>query len=77
LQLPPRYWGFDNPVDRNYFRHFCKWMAEYVKLHDRLGVPLYSVSFGNEVQFTQSFESCVWDGKDYTTFPQYDHTCAS
>ena len=42
-------------------------MAEYVKLHDRLGVPFHAVSCGNEVQFTQSFESCVWDGKDYTT----------
>jgi O-glycosyl hydrolase len=61
------YGKFDNRVDPKYFRHFCKWMAEYVKLHDKLGVPFYAVSPGNEVQFTQSFESCVWDGKDYTT----------
>jgi len=59
------YRGFSNRVDPKYFRHFCKWMVEYVKLHDKLGVPFYAVSFGNEVQFTQSFESCVWDGKDY------------
>jgi glucuronoarabinoxylan endo-1,4-beta-xylanase len=56
-----------NRVDPKYFRHFCKWMAEYVKLHDKLGVPFYAVSPGNEVQFTQSFESCVWDAKDYVT----------
>jgi len=59
------YRGFTNRIDPKYFRHFCKWMVEYVKLHDKLGVPFYAVSPGNEVQFTQSFESCVWDGKDY------------
>lgn len=59
------YKGFTNRVDPKYFRHFCKWMVEYVKLHHKLGVPFYAVSPGNEVQFTQSFESCVWDGKDY------------
>jgi len=32
---------------------------------DRMGVPFFAVSPGNEVQFTQSFESCVWDGKDF------------
>ena len=59
------YGEFTNRVDPKYFRHFCKWMVEYVKLHDKLGVPFYAVSPGNEVQFTQSFESCVWDGRDY------------
>jgi glucuronoarabinoxylan endo-1,4-beta-xylanase len=61
------YREFSNRVDPKYFRHFCKWMVEYVKLHDKLGVPFYAVSPGNEVQFTQSFESCVWDGKDYAS----------
>ncbi len=61
------YGEIDNRVDPNYFRHFCKWMVEYVKLHDRQGVPFYAVSPGNEVQFTQSFESCVWDAGDYVT----------
>jgi len=61
------YGRIDNRVDPKYFKHFCKWMAEYVKLHDRLGVPFYAVSPGNEVQFTQSFESCVWDAQDYVT----------
>ncbi|UCC97865.1 MAG: hypothetical protein JSW66_18715 [Phycisphaerales bacterium] len=61
------YGEFTNRVDPKYFKHFCKWMAEYVKLHDKQGVPFYAVSPGNEVQFTQSFESCVWGGKDYVT----------
>jgi len=61
------YGEINNRVDPKYYRHFCKWMVEYVKLHDKLGVPFYAVSAGNEVQFTQSFESCVWDGGDYVT----------
>jgi O-glycosyl hydrolase len=61
------YGNINNRVDPKYFKHFCKWMAEYVKIHDKLGVPFYAVSPGNEVQFTQSFESCVWNGEDYIT----------
>jgi len=61
------YGDINNRVDPKYFKHFCKWMVEYVKLHDKQGVPFYAVSPGNEVQFTQSFESCVWDGKDFVT----------
>ena len=61
------YGKFNNRVDPKYYKHFCKWMAEYVKLHDKLGVPFYAVSPGNEIQFTQSFESCVWDAQDYVT----------
>jgi len=61
------YGDINNRVDPKYFRHFCKWMAEYVKMHEKQGVPFYAVSVGNEVQFTQSFESCVWDGRDYVT----------
>jgi glucuronoarabinoxylan endo-1,4-beta-xylanase len=55
----------NNRVDPKYFRHFCKWMVEYVKFHDAQGVPFYAVSPGNEVQFSQTFESCVWDGEDF------------
>ena len=61
------YGANQNRVDPKYFRHFCKWMVEYVKYHDRHGVPFYAVSPGNEVQFSQTFESCVWDGRDFAT----------
>ncbi len=61
------YGRINNRVDPKYFQHFCKWMVEYVKLHEQQGVPFYAVSPGNEVQFTQSFESCVWDSRDYIT----------
>jgi glucosylceramidase len=59
------YGSNNNRVDPKHFRHFCKWMVEYVKLHEKEGVPFYAVSPGNEIQFSQSFESCVWDGKDF------------
>ena len=59
------YGEFTNRVDPKYFQHFCKWMVEYVKYHDSQGVPFYAISPGNEVQFTQTFESCVWNGKDF------------
>lgn len=61
------YGDIDNRVEPKYFRHFCKWMVEYVKLHEAYGVPFHAVSPGNEVQFTQSFESCVWDAQDFVT----------
>ncbi len=61
------YGNINNRLDPKYFKHFCKWMVEYVKLHEAQGVPFYAVSPGNEVQFTQSFESCVWDGQDFAT----------
>jgi O-glycosyl hydrolase len=61
------YGAMSNRVDPKYFPHFCKWVVEYVKLHDRQGVPFYAVSPGNEVQFAQTFESCVWDGRDFAT----------
>ncbi len=55
----------NNRVDPKYYRHFAKWMVEYIKLHEAKGAPFYAVSLGNEVMFTQSFESCVWTAPDY------------
>lgn len=54
-----------NRVDPRYFRHFAKWMIEYMKWHRDNGAEFYAVSPGNEVQFSQRFESCVWSGEDY------------
>ncbi|MFO7956139.1 MAG: glycoside hydrolase family 30 beta sandwich domain-containing protein [Candidatus Brocadiia bacterium] len=59
------YRGTTNRVDPKYYRHFAKWMVEMVKMHDAKGAPFYAVSPGNEVQFSQGFESCVWNGEDY------------
>jgi glucuronoarabinoxylan endo-1,4-beta-xylanase len=64
------YGRIDNRVNPAYYKHFAKWLVEMAKLHKAKGVPLYAVSCGNEVQFTQSFESCVWNGKDYAAIVQ-------
>ncbi len=62
------YRNVTNRVKPEYYMHCAKWIVEMVKMHDAKGVPLYAVSPGNEVQFTQSFESCVWDGPDLAKF---------
>lgn len=56
---------FNNRVKREYFPHFVKWMVEMAKLHKAEGVPLYAISAGNEVMFTQTFESAVWSARDF------------
>jgi glucuronoarabinoxylan endo-1,4-beta-xylanase len=56
---------FTNRVDPKYFEHFAQWLVEMVKYHQQQGTPLYAVSVGNEVMFTQEFESCVWNAEDY------------
>lgn len=58
---------FTNRVDPKYFEHFAQWLVEMVKYHHQQGTPLYAVSPGNEVMFTQGFESCVWNAEDYAT----------
>ncbi len=62
------YRNVTNRVKPEYYMHCAKWIVEMVKMHDAKGVPLYAVSPGNEVQFTQTFESCVWDGPDLAKF---------
>jgi O-glycosyl hydrolase len=59
------YAGVTNRVKSEYFPHFVQWMVEMAKMHKAAGVPLYGISPGNEVQFNQRFESCVWTGEDY------------
>ena len=58
---------FTNRVKKEYYPHFVNWLVEMVKLHDAAGVPFYAISPGNEVAFTQTFESCVWTAEDYAT----------
>jgi glucuronoarabinoxylan endo-1,4-beta-xylanase len=59
------YRGIDNRVKPEYYRHFAKWMVEMVKYYEHHGAPIHAVSIANEPQFTQTFESCVWNGPDY------------
>lgn len=54
-----------NRVKRSHYSHFAHWLAEYAKAFENAGVPFWAVSPGNEVQFTQGFESCVWTAEDF------------
>lgn len=56
-----------NRVDPKYFPHFCQWMIAQMQQFKDHGVPFYAVSPGNEVMFSQSFESCVWTAEDFAT----------
>ena len=56
----------DNRLKPKYYKHYAKYLAEWVKLfEERTGKPLYGISLGNEVMFTQNFGSCVWTAEDY------------
>jgi len=59
------YRGLTNRVEAKYFPHFVKWVVEMAKQYRDEGAPFYAISPGNEVQFTQRFESCVWNGPDF------------
>lgn len=55
-----------NRLKPEYFKHYAKYLTEWVKLFEHhTGKPLYGISIGNEVMFTQSFGSCVWTAEDY------------
>lgn len=56
-----------NRVKPEYFPHFVKWLVEIAKMHEAKGVPFDALSVGNEVMFTQTFESCLWTAKDWAT----------
>ncbi|MGD2175423.1 MAG: hypothetical protein PVJ27_08475, partial [Candidatus Brocadiaceae bacterium] len=59
------YEGMQNRLLPEYYMHYAKWMVEMAKMHETMEAPLYAISPGNEVQFTQEFGSCVWTGEDY------------
>jgi len=54
-----------NRVKREFYPHFVAWLVEFAKRFKAQGTPLYAISPGNEVMFTQWFQSCVWTPSDY------------
>lgn len=55
-----------NRLKPKYYKHYAKYLVEWVKLFEHhTGKPLYAISIGNEVMFTQPFGSCVWTAEDY------------
>jgi O-glycosyl hydrolase len=53
-----------NRVKPDHFDHVAVWLAEFARYYERAGLPLEAISVANEPQFTQSFESCVWNATD-------------
>jgi O-glycosyl hydrolase len=60
------YTGTENYVKKEFYPHFVQWLVEIAKLYEKEGAGLYAISPGNEVLFTQWFQSCVWTAEDYS-----------
>ncbi len=56
-----------NRMKPKYYQHFCNLVAAMCQLHKEHDVPFYAMSAGNEVMFSQEFESCTWIAKDFAT----------
>jgi|GEM_PF-483868 len=56
-----------NYVKKEFYPHFVQWLVETAKLYEKEGAGLYAISPGNEVLFTQWFQSCVWTAEDFST----------
>ncbi len=56
-----------NRVIPKYYQHYCNLLAEVCIMHKEHGIPFYALSPGNEVRFSQEFESCTWTAKDFAT----------
>jgi O-glycosyl hydrolase len=61
------YTGTENYVKKEFYPHFVQWLVEIAKLYEKEGAGLYAISPGNEVLFTQWFQSCVWTAEDFST----------
>ncbi len=55
----------ENYVKREYYPHFVAWLVEMARLFEDNGTPLEAISAGNEVIFTQWFQSNLWTAEDY------------
>ncbi|MGF1483791.1 MAG: glycoside hydrolase family 30 beta sandwich domain-containing protein [Opitutales bacterium] len=54
-----------NYVTKEHYPHFVKWLVEMAKLWESEGGALSAISPGNEVMFSQPFQSNVWIAEDY------------
>lgn len=64
------YKNTQNFVKKEFYDHFAAWMVALTGLYEKEGAPLYAISPGNEVLFTQWFQSCVWTAEDYATITE-------
>ena len=59
------YGGSKDRLDHKYMKHYAKWLVELAKQYKAAGAPLYAISPGNEIQFMEPYESCVWTAADF------------
>ncbi len=55
----------ENRVKPEKYEHFVAWLVAVTEFFDQRGIPLYALSPGNEIRFTQWYVSCVWTAEDY------------
>ena len=59
------YGGSTDRLDPKYLKHYARWLVELAKQYKASGAGLYAISPGNEIQFTEPYESCVWTAADF------------
>lgn len=57
----------NNRLKPEYYKHFARWLVEWIKLYRSRGVRLAAVSLQNEPYFTQPFGSCVYTPQEYAS----------
>lgn len=55
----------DNRLSNDHYDDFAKFLVEYQKYMTALGMPLYGIGPQNEPYFTQSFDSCLYNGQEF------------
>ena len=59
------YEGATGRLDPKYLKVYAKWLVEMAKQYKAEGAPFYAISPGNEIQFKEPYESCVWTAEDF------------
>ena len=54
-----------NRLDPKYLAVYAKWLVEMARQFKAEGAPFYAISPGNEIQFNEPYESCVWSADDF------------
>lgn len=54
-----------NKLRRDRYRHFAKYLVEWIRYYRSLGIELYAMSPANEPRFSHWFESCIYTPNEY------------
>lgn len=54
-----------NRVKPEFYAMYARWLVEMARFFEAHGAPLDAISPGNEVMFTQWFQSCAWTADDF------------